>query len=337
MSQKIHNIFDSKLSYQSIYNAYIHTKRLKAYRKDVIKFEFKLEYNINRIYQKLKSESYEFGKYNEFYVYEPKKRRILSASFEDRIVHTWYVKNFLEPYFVPTFIDTTYACILNKGMHKCALDVQKTIYTCSYLDEYRYGYILKMDVSKYFDNIDKNVLYSILAKKIDDKKFLKLTKKLLDSTSKYYTKENIGIPIGNYTSQMFANIYLDKLDKYIKNQIKCKYVFRYMDDIACIFKNKSDAKNALSLIIIFLKFKLGLSLNSKTQIFKISQGINFCGYKINKYGLKIRDKGKRRLNRKIRVLKKILDKGLITTKIARQKLAGHIGYIKISNKKGLIR
>ena len=114
---------------------------------------------------------------------------------------------------------------------------------------------------------------------------------------------NKGLPIGNYTSQMFANIYLNEMDQYIKHQLHCKYVFRYMDDAVILLKTKEEAKDALEKITIFLRDKLELELNSKTQIFKNTQGVNFCGYKINEYRIKIRDKGKKKLKKKIKKLK----------------------------------
>ena len=177
-------------------------------------------------------------------------------------------------------------------MHKACLDVQKTMKHCKNIwGEY---YILKMDIKKYFENIQKDILYEILKRKIKDKKILWLTKEII-----YSNKGKTGLPIGNYTSQMYANIYLNELDQYVKHNLKCKYYFRYMDDGIILLKTKNKAKEILEAVQKFLKEKLKLELNQKTQIFKNKQGVNFCGYKINEYRLKIRDKGKRRLKKKI--------------------------------------
>ena len=108
-------------------------------------------------------------------------------------------------------------------------------------------------------------------------------------------KEKKDFLFGNYTSQMFANIYLNEVDQYIKQNLHCKYYFRYMDDSIILLKTKQEAKEILEKIQIFLKENLQLELNSKTQIFKSKQGINFCGYKINEYRLKIRDKRKKKI------------------------------------------
>ena len=136
---------------------------------------------------------------------------------------------------------------------------------------------------------------------------------------------------GNYTSQMFGNIYLNELDQYIKHELKVKYYFRYLDDSVLLVKTKEEAKEILKNINIFLEQNLKLELNEKTQIFKNKQGVNFCGYKINENRLKIRDKGKRKLKKKIKYLKYEIKNGEMTSKDAKRYLAGHMGYIKIAN------
>ena len=130
---------------------------------------------------------------------------------------------------------------------------------------------------------------------------------------------------------MFANIYLNEVDQYIKHELKIKYYFRYMDDSVILVKSKEQAKEVLKRIQIFLKENLKLELNKKTQIFKNKQGVNFCGYKINEYRLKIRDKGKRKLKKKVKTLKENIKQGKMTSKEAQKYLAGHLGYIKIAN------
>ena len=154
-------------------------------------------------------------------------------------------------------------------------------------------YILKMDIKKYFENVNKNILYELICKKVKDEKLLQVLKQIIFST-----QGETGQPIGNYTSQTFANIYLNELDQYIKKILKCKYYFRYMDDGIILFKTKQEAEEKLTKIKMFLKDNLKLELNSKTQIFKSKQGVNFCGYKINEYRLKIRDRRKKKIKEK---------------------------------------
>ena len=283
--------FRESITYDNLYKAYIFARRTKRHRKDVILFNLRYEERLDNICEKLKNGTYTFGKFKEFYVYEPKKRRILAAPFEDRIVHTWYVKEFIEKIFVPQFISASYACIKGKGMHKCALDVKKALYSVS--KKNKNEYVVKMDVAKFFDNIDRRILLKIIERKVKDKDFLLFTKKLLNSSSMYDKKENIGLPIGNFSSQMFGNIYLNEVDKYAKEELKCKYYFRYLDDTCIICKNKEEARYVLFKLTVFYAEKLHLLLNNKTEIFPVKNGVNFCGYKItNKRYMNLRNKRK---------------------------------------------
>ena len=143
--------------------------------------------------------------------------------------------------------------------------------------------------------------------------------------------ETLVLQFGNYTSQVFANIYLNEVDYYIKHNLKQKYYYRYLDDSVILAKTKEEAKYCLEKIRKFLLENLGLELNQKTQILKSKQGINFCGYKINEYRLKIRDRGKRKLKQKIKKLKWQIKEGQISSKEAKRYLCGHLGYIKIAD------
>ena len=335
MGKKIKNIYDKALTYEKIYSAYIKSRRGKSSKLDVIEFGLNYEERLNEILQELKELNYTFSSYNLFYIYEPKKRKILSASFRDRVVHTWYVENFMKPYFVPTFMKHSYACLENKGMHKCALEVKNSIKKCSNI--YPSGYILKMDISKYFESIDREILYKLVCKKIGDKKVLALTYKILESAKEYDVICNKSLPIGNYSSQMFANIYLNELDKYLKETLRLKYVYRYMDDIVIILENKSKAREMLKLITIFLEEKLKLKLNSKTNIFKISQGVNFCGYKINESRMRLRNSGKKKVAKKIKYIRYMIENKNISIFEAKKLLTGHVGYMKIANVDGIVK
>ncbi len=166
----------------------------------------------------------------------------------------------------------------------------------------------------------------ILKRKIQDRKLLNLIRKII-----YSTEGDKGLPIENYTSQTFANIYLNEVDQYIKHKLKCKYYFRYMDDSIILIKTKEEAILILNDIKRFLKENLHLTLNSKTQIIKDKQGVNFCGYKINEKRLKIRDRGKRNLKLKIKKLEKQIKNGEISTIEAYKYITGHIGYIQMAN------
>ena len=324
MAKTLRNEYDKYLTYENLMKAHLQSRKGKGYRKEIILFNLKQEEYIIWLYKQLKEQTYKHGGYSAFYITEPKLRRIEKSKYIDRIVHRWYVNSFMEKYFVPQFINTSYACLRDRGMHKASLDLQKVMKHCKRIWENYY--ILKMDVKKYFENINKNILYKILERKIKDPKVVWLTKEII-----YSNEGEKGLPIGNYTSQLFANVYLNELDQYIKHKLKCKYYFRYMDDGVILIKTKEEAKEILEKIKVFLKNNLKLELNSKTQIFKSKQGVNFCGYKINEYRLKIRDKGKRKLKKKIKELKYRIVHGEMTSKEAKRYLAGHMGYIKIAD------
>ena len=232
--------------------------------------------------------------------------------------------NFLIDLYLPTFIHNSFACLKDRGTLSAVKAVQNGMVHC----KHKWGeyYILKMDVRKYFQSIDKNILYSIITRKVKDEKVLWLIREIIYSSS-----SDKGIAIGNYTSQIFANIYLNEVDQYIKRELKIKYYYRYMDDSIILTKTKEEAKSALKAITKFLKDNLDLELNSKTQVFKSKQGVNFCGYKINEYRLKIRDRGKKKLKKKIVSLKMQIKKRKMSSYDAKKYLCGHLGYIKNAN------
>ena len=221
MAKWIRNEYDKKLTYDNLFFAHKKARKGKNYRDEIIKFNLKQEEYIMYLYEQLKNKTYKHGGYTVFYVTEPKLRKIERSRYIDRIVHTFYVENFLKPYFVTQFIDTSYACIENKGMHKACLELQQMMKHCKRIwGEY---YILKMDVAKFFQNIDKDILMTILLRKIKDEDLVWLTKEII-----YSNEGKKNLPIGNYTSQIFANIYLNEADQYIKHVLKIKYYSRYL-------------------------------------------------------------------------------------------------------------
>lgn len=328
MPKTIRNKFDEYLTYEKLEEAHRLSQKGKTTKKDVILFNLKKEEYLQWLYKQLKDGTYMHGGYRIFYVKIPKRRKIQVSRYIDRIVHRWIVDNFLKEYFMKSFIYNSYACIKEKGMHIAVLDVQKAMRHCQRIwGEY---YILKMDVAKFFQNVDRKILIKILSKRIKDKKLMDLMIKII-----YSSEGEKGLPIGNYTSQTFANIYLNEVDQFVKNELRCKYYFRYMDDSVILLKDKKEAVLILQKIREFLSEKLELVLNSKTQIIKSKNGVNFCGYKINENRLKIRDRGKRNLKLKLIKMKEQIKSGEISSEEAYKYITGHIGYIKIANVKNL--
>lgn len=303
-------------------------KKGKRFRNEVILFEQDLESNLFEIARELKRGTYKPLGYREFYVYEPKERLIKAAPYKDRVIHQWYVLNFIKPVFQPIFIYDSYACLDGKGMHKAAYRVQDFLREAA--RKYENPYILKADIAKYFFNIDHDVLFNIIQKRIKDKKVLWLTKVFIDSV------DNPGIPVGSYTSQFFANVYLNELDYFVKHELKIKYYVRYMDDFILILNDKDKAKEILKLVTEFIHGRLKLKLNDKTQIFPLKNGVNFCGYKIKTTHMLIRDSSKRRIKRKLKRFQIKYKNNEMTLNEIHASLASWIGYAQKASSKNLI-
>lgn len=179
---------------------------------------------LEKIRQEVINGTFEFKGYKEHTIYEPKERKIYVARIEERIYH-WASMMIAERIFEPTFIYDSYCCRKNKGQHKCSA-------RCKEIVKHN-DYCLKLDISKFYPNINHNILKDCLARKIKDVKFLNALYAIIDSHNKDTGK---GIPIGNYSSQIFGNIYMTKLDMFVKHTLKCKNYLRYCDDF-CLFSN----------------------------------------------------------------------------------------------------
>jgi len=260
---------NESITFDKFYRTYLRARKNKASRLEVLEFEEYLEYNLITLMEEIRTGRYHLSKYSSFVIYEPKKRVIRKLPFRDRIVHQWYVEEFIKPFFLPRFISDTYACIEGRGTHKA---IKKLQYFMRIMYR-KYGtyYILKMDISKFFDSVDKDLLFLIMQKYFCDSSLLEFTKKMI-----YENNDGLGLPIGNYTSQYFANIFLHELDFFIKIE---KYV-RYLDDFVILVEDKEKARNLFSEISCFVMNKLHLSLNPKSCYFPSSRGVMFCGFKI---------------------------------------------------------
>ena len=294
MAYTIRNAYDKHLTFENLIAAYYRTCKAKRNSKEVLSFEIDLESNIINLMKQLKNQTYKLGKYHEFTIYEPKKRLIKSLPYRDRIVQQWYVYEFIMPYFVPRFISTSYACIEGRGTHKAVEKSQE--YMRKMRRKYGSYYIVKLDIKGFFYNIDKNILFRILQKRIHDEKLLKLTHMFI-----FDNEKEKGIPIGNYTSQYFANIYLNELDYYVKQDLKVRYYIRYMDDFVLFVKSKEDAKFYYEKIRLFLEEHLKLSLNTKSHYAPNKMGLNFCGFRIFEDYRLLRARFKKKMKKKVKI------------------------------------
>lgn len=306
MPKRYGDLYTKIIDIKNLYKAYMLARRGKRYKNEVIRYKLDLYENLSILYKELKTLTYKTGEYKKFYIYEPKQRLIEALPFKDRVCqHALY--NVIEPIFNRIFIYDSYACRKGKGMHSGAKRVQYFMRLAK--RNWNDVWILKADVRKYFDSVDHKILYEIIQKKIKCKDTLWLIKQIIDSKD---NSENKGIPVGNLTSQLFANIYLNELDQYIKRELKIKYYVRYMDDFIVFCDSKEKLKEILHKIKVFLKEKLKLELNSKTNIFPLNQGVNYLGYRIFPTHMLLREKSKKKMKRKMKAFQKKYKEGKIT-------------------------
>lgn len=327
MPKKVSNCFYQNLTFEKIYAAHLRARQHKTYKDEVINFELNLENNIINLLNNIKNKKYHLGKYYEFKVYEPKERIIKALPYIDRIVHQWYVEEFIKPNIVPKFINTSFACITDKGTHNAVIQVQKYMRICK--RNYNRFWILKCDIKKFFYNINPFILYDIMKKYIKDKDLLEFTHLLIFDNNESTTE--IGIPIGNYTSQFFANIYLNELDQYIKRTLKVKYYVRYMDDFILILKTKEECKDIKRKIEIFLKEHLELELNDKSRYYPDKMGVNFCGYRTFCTHILLRNNSKTKIKNKIKKWNKEYHNNSINFPYVLQSINSWIGHCSHCN------
>ena len=329
MSKSIKNSFYKKLTFDSLINAHDRARINKNYKKEVLLFNIDLETNICNILKKLKENTYTPGIYRTFTIYEPKERIIKSLPYVDRIIQQWYIYEFIKPYVIPRLINSTCACVPGKGTHYASNLIQK--YMRKMKREYGSYYILKCDIKKYFYSIDKLILFNIMKKYISDKKLIDLTKLLIFDTN------DDGIPIGNYTSQYFANIYLNELDYYVKNDLNIKYYVRYMDDFIILIDSKKTAKELKSKIESFLKNKLNLSLNNKSKYYPSDLGVNFCEYIIYETHKLLRKRSKKNIKKRIKLWNYLSQVNKLNEHKMILEWNSFIGHAKHSNSYNFIR
>ena len=323
MPKRKNNVWKKCITFSNLLSAHNRAKKGKRFREEVIRFEMNLEENLMEIGKELLNGSYKFGRYREFTIYEPKERHIKFLPYRDRIVHQLYVEEYLKPIFVKDFMCDSYACIKGRGVQQAINKLRKYMKIMkSKNSDY---YILKCDVKKFFYNVNHELLYETISRRIKDMEFLEFSKKII-----FCNEEGYGIPIGNYTSQYFANIYLNNLDKFVKEKLQVKYYVRYMDDFVILLNTKEECRYIKDRLDMFLK-GIKLELNPKTSYFKNCQGGNFCGYKLYNDTILVRGKNKTRLKRWLKKIQKMYSEDKISIEEINRKIPSIRGYLKHCN------
>jgi len=267
------------VSIENLFLSWHKFKRGKMKKKDVQEFALHLEKHIFELHRELVVGTYKHGKYFGFHIQDPKLRHIHKAEVRDRVVHQ-AAYSLLSEIFEPTFIHHSYSCRLTKGTHKAVKSME--VMTRKMTHNYTAAcYVLKCDIKKFFDSIDHEVLLKIIGRRIKDARAIALFHEIITSFKGYkeYVGEGAGIPIGNLASQIFANIYLNELDQYVKQELKEKYYIRYADDFLILSPHKKHLEELIPRLEIFLGYKLCMKLHpDKVFVRNFYQGVDFLGY-----------------------------------------------------------
>ena len=353
--------YDDIVSINKIKDVYDGIYKNTCHKAKLVRFELTKTSNIVKIYNTLKNKHYNHLKYNVFIIKEPKYRIIMSELMYDKIVNHLISKYVLIPTLSKKLIEQNVATRTGKGSKEGIRYMKK--YINSIKENYDNIYILKCDISKYFYNIDHEILINKLSHENFDKDILKVLINIISSTNNDYINDLIdssisrevshledmniydleakkkqlyslpryrkgkGLPIGNETSQLLAIYYLNELDHYIKEQLHIKYYIRYMDDFILIHHDKEYLKKCLNLINKKLSY-LKLSLNKKTQIYNLKSGVNFLGYKFilknKKLVILLNNQTRKKIKRKLRKARKN------NINFYKKSLASYNGYFKVS-------
>jgi len=264
--KRIGNLFETVFSSENLYLAYLDARKGKRKKKACFDFEVNLGFHLKNLHDRLHAGTYRPGPYKEFTVYEPKERVIHAPAFMDTVVqHAIY--RVIYKIFDRTFIDTSFACRKGMGTHKASVYTQKALRACP--DD---SYTLMLDIRKFFYSINRAILKKLVEQKIKDRR-------LVDIMMMFAEMETPdGIPIGNLLSQIYALIYMNPIDHFVKRVLKIKHYVRYVDDFILIGITRDQCLSFREKIIIFLKENLKLKL-SKSTIQKVKKGLNFVGYR----------------------------------------------------------
>jgi len=307
-------------TYQQLYRCYIKCRKNKRNTINQLGFEINAEQNLLELEQELNGGTYHPGRSICFVVDKPKLREVFAADFRDRVVHHVLVDH-LEPRAEPKFIYDSYACRKNKGTHAAAKRLQRFTRAVTHNNSKR-AYCLQLDIRSFFVSMNKDILFDMVKKHTTDSAMIWLAKIIIyndctencritrgknlikhvpEHKSLFKQAKNKGLPIGNLTSQFFANLYLNELDQFVKHQLRCRHYMRYMDDVLILHQDKNRLEAWTGDIQAFLQERLDLILNTrKTAIRPISNGIDYLGYIVRPFYILVRRRVVNNLKARIR-------------------------------------
>ncbi|MBX7243578.1 MAG: RNA-directed DNA polymerase [Bacteroidia bacterium] len=313
--KRIGYLIDTITDIDNLYWAYWKAKRGKSQKPEVVAFGASLDANLQNLREEVVSGKVNVGEYHYFTIYDPKERQICAASFKERVLHH-ALMNVCHPFFEKQQIYDSYACRLEKGTYK-ALDRAKRFSA-------QYAYFAKLDVRKYFETLDHSILKNLLSQIFKDKQLLLILFQIIDS---YENAPNKGIPIGNLTSQYFANHFLSKADHFVKETLKIKPYVRYMDDMILWGEDIALLKQKVKALQNYLETVLKCELKPVVMN-KIEKGLPFLGYVIWKEKITLAKRSKTRFRQKLKRLDALLDAEKITQTEYQRKILPLLAFIQ---------
>ena len=299
------NLFEAVCGFGNLYEAFKRSFRGSGRTAEACQFNFNLENELLRLKEELRTGLYRPARYRYFKIFDPKERTISVAPFRDRVVHHALV-GILEPIIDRRFIYDSYANRKGKGTRRAVRRAQRFLK--------RNFYYLKTDVAKYFDSIDHETLMSLIRRRVKDENIMKLAGRIIcNSDRSRGLGAGKGLPIGNLTSQFFANLYLDKFDHFVKNELGIKYYIRYMDDMVVFSQSKDRLKRLLKNTKGYLGDCLRLTLDGKATVLNSRlHGLPFLGFRVFPNLIRIKRENLKRLKRRMRKRVVEVQTGLIS-------------------------
>ena len=340
----VEDLYSQIISYHNLYIAYLRARRGRTKKDYVIEFEKNLEENLKNLRNELMFHTYSPKPLKTFVIKDPKTRIISKSDFRDRIVHH-ALCIIIEPLFEKFFIYDSFANRIGKGTLKAIVryEVFKRKITNN---GSRHAFVLKADIRKYFENVNHNILVQILRKKIKDERVIWLIKIILSNfnsnsdgvgdTNRRFADLSLysrkGMPLGNLTSQFWANVYLNQLDYFVKHILKAKYYIRYVDDFVILEERKDVLVEYKNAINTFLEKELEIELHKdKTKIIPINRGITFLGFRIFEFHRLLTNKNMRKFESKFDLVSMQYLSGLIDYDIIYNFIEGWCAYVSKAN------
>ena len=332
--QRVTALWPQVISLENLYRAAYRVLRGKRDQVRAGDFFFALEHNLLQLQRELRTQTYQPGAYRTFWITTPKRRMISAAPFRDRVVHHALI-NVIEPIFERCFIHHSYACRVEKGTHRAMRQFVTWVRSSRY--------VLKMDIHKFFPTLDPEILKERIRRTIKDPGVLWLCDLIIDHSNEqewveqYFSDDDLftplsrrrGIPIGNLTSQFFANVYLDTLDHFVKERLRVKRYLRYVDDFCCCLNDKSvltELRGAISDYLSHLRLRLN---EGKSRVRQVTEGVEFLGFVVFPQALRLNQTAVRRQRRRMKELRRMYADGVINwteVKTSLQAWNAHVTY-----------